>query len=635
MDDKVKILFLCGSNSCRSQMAEGFMSTYSGANVEALSAGVTAGGVHPKSIEVMGELDIDISQHKSKTTDDLGSAEFDIVVTLCDSAREYCASPNILDPSKTKDEEYSEKKPLFLGNPAYLDWKIDDPASVKGSDNKVLAAFRAARDILKNEVQRLIDSGYLKALTRQRRHTEKLADLLEDGVAIHDENRRFYLFNKVAEELTGYSRHEAMGMDCHKLFPPNGLCGGQCQFANLKKPLPRKAREYEISFTNHEGTQKNLNVSSSPLELGFNTNAVLITFRDNTELNDLRWKLKQSRSFHGMVGISPAIMEVFETIKSVASSDYPVLVTGESGTGKELVSNAIHYESSRNGGPFVPVNCGALPENILESELFGHVRGAFTGAIKEKKGRFELADGGTLFLDEVGELSQTFQVKLLRVLQEKRFERVGGEKTIEVDVRIIAATNQDLRQKVEQGSFREDLFYRLCVVPISLPPLRIRTEDIPSLVEHILERVRKETKKKIVGVQDKAMDLLVVHSWPGNIRELINALQFASVRCNGKKIKKEDLPIDIQKEKTSFAKPQMSSVTLNKDPILNPIEQSPGSGDIPLAGTLPNTNQRKTKLNAQSVEQALMEAQGNKVKAAKLLGVGRATLYRFLTDHPI
>ncbi len=639
MVDRVRILFLCGSNSCRSQMAEGFAAALGGASVGVASAGVKAGGVHPKAIEVMKELDIDISHHTSNTVDELGVVDFDVIVTLCEPAREYCISPNLLKTSKRKDEEYASKSALFLGNPVYLHWSIADPAAVKGKEEKILAAFRSARDALRDEVKRLVDGGYIKALAGQRRHLEKLVDLLDAGIAVHDRNRRFYLFNRAAERLTGYSKQDVIGMDCHDLFPPKGMCSGHCQFKNLKNPSPSKDRDYEVTFAAHDGSEKKLAVATAPIQVGFGKDAVLLTFRDVTELHELRWNLEKRRSFHGMVGISPGMIEVFETIKSVSTSDYPVLITGESGTGKELVSTAIHTESQRNGGPFVPVNCGALPENILESELFGHVRGAFTGAIREKKGRFELADGGTLFLDEIGELSPAFQVKLLRVLQEKRFERVGGEKTVEVDVRIIAATNQDLRQMVQEGKFREDLYYRLCVVPITLPPLRERPEDIPFLADHVLDRIREETGKKLLGVEQKAMDLLIQYPWPGNIRELINALQFASVRCTGKKIKKEYLPVDVQTQSARYVGINQVPVSPEADSIpeaalSNPLHGATYPRSLPAENVPLDKGTRRAKLNRENVGKAMALAGGNKVKAAKLLNVGRATLYRFFKDNP-
>jgi DNA-binding NtrC family response regulator len=250
------------------------------------------------------------------------------------------------------------------------------------------------------------------------------------------------------------------------------------------------------------------------------------------------------------------------------------------------------------------------------------VRGAFTGAIRSKKGRFELADGGTLFLDEVGELSPPFQVKLLRVLQEQRFERVGGEQEVRVDVRIIAATNQDLRTMIAQGTFREDLFYRLCVVPVLLPALRDRREDFPMLVEHVLESVRQQTGKDIRGVSDAVLGCLLAHRWPGNIRELINALQFASVRCDGALILPEHLPPELRRGAAPGGVAAVGGL-----PLISPMAEPASFGH--LAGG------RRPKLEPERVVQALSAAGGNKVKAARILGVGRATLYRFLKDNPV
>ncbi len=453
---------------------------------------------------------------------------------------------------------------------------------------------------------------------------EPLLDLLEDGVVVHDHERKIYLVNSATERITGLSRQEIIGMDCHDAFKPNGLCSADCAFKQEGCCL-EGMRDVEVHFTRKDGGDRKIRVRSDSVMINGEKKGVLAVIRDVTELSDLRFRLDRRHSFHGMIGVSPALTDVFQTIRSVGASEYPVLITGESGTGKELAAGAIHKESRRSSGPFVPVNCGALPENILESELFGHVRGAFTGAIRDKKGRFELADTGTLFLDEVGELPLHVQVKLLRVLQSKTFERVGGEKTITSDVRILAATNRDLRSMVAEGTFREDLYYRLCVVPIELPPLRERSEDIPFLVSAIMDTVRRETAKDLLGVSDEAMRLLLSHRWPGNIRELINALQYGSVRCPSGEILPEHLPYEVRfgPSKQSLA---FSTSRAGTHP---PLPLAGGMGASLLAEGLPK---KRTKLTEEMVDQALAQTGGNKVKAAKLLGVGRATLYRFLSS---
>ena len=320
---------------------------------------------------------------------------------------------------------------------------------------------------------------------------------------------------------------------------------------------------------------------------------VLASFRDVTDLISLKIQLGKLTSFSGIIGQDHCMLRVFEQIRELAVNDYSVLLTGETGTGKELVASAIHKESGRCGGAFVPINCGGLPEGILGSELFGHVKGAFSGAIRHKKGRFELADEGTIFLDEVADLPKSVQVMILRILQEGTFERVGGEKTESVNVRIISATNQDLKREVYKKNFREDLYYRLNVVPIHLPPLRDRKNDIPLLVNHFLQEACEQGQRTIEMSQE-ALSIMMDYNWPGNIRELQNAIHFALVKCKGKMIREEDLPLELR-------------------------EKRPHRGP-------------KRRLSSESVEAALERTDGNKAKAARILGVGRATLYRFLAD---
>ena len=260
----------------------------------------------------------------------------------------------------------------------------------------------------------------------------------------------------------------------------------------------------------------------------------------------LKKQLHQRYGFANMVGQSEAITQVFELIRKVADTDSTVLILGESGTGKELIAHALHYNSARRDGPLIPVNCAAIPEELLESELFGHERGAFTHAVRTRLGRFEQAHGGTIFLDEISEMSPNLQVKILRVLQDHSFERIGGVKTIQVDIRVIAATNQDLEELVARSKFREDLYYRLNVIPIKVPPLRDRLSDLPLLVQHFLEEFSRKRKKPGKRLSPAAMDLLLRHSWPGNVRELENLVERLVTLTEGEVIDAADLPEKFQ-----------------------------------------------------------------------------------------
>jgi transcriptional regulator with PAS, ATPase and Fis domain len=293
------------------------------------------------------------------------------------------------------------------------------------------------------------------------------------------------------------------------------------------------------------------------------------------------------------------MQELFDTIRQVARTDAAVLIQGESGTGKELVALATHKESPRASNHFIPVNCGALPEGLLESELFGHIKGAFTGAHRDRKGRFELADGGTVFLDEIGELSSAMQVKLLRVLQDGSFEPVGSEHTTKVNIRVISATNKNLEEEVLAGRFRKDLYYRLCVMPIIISPLRERRADIPFLIDHFIHRYAEEIPANKTKLSPSALAILTAHSWPGNVRELQNVIQFALVKTKGSSIKPEHLPPVLQANLENTSLPR----------------------------------HRESRLKASEVFKALAKTNGNRLKAAELLGVARSTLYRFFANH--
>ena len=430
------------------------------------------------------------------------------------------------------------------------------------------------------------------------KNLERILDNLKDGIVAHDFQRRIFYFNSEAERITGFSRENVIGRDCHDALG-GPLCGARCSFCGESVDLA-ETTSYQTNIVTRSGETRTVEMTVSMMkddeEQPF---GVLAVFRDLTDLLELRRKAGEMVSFSNIIGRDVKMLDVFQQVRDVAEYDFPVHLFGETGTGKELVAAAIHNESQRGGGPFVPINCGALPENLIESELFGHVKGAFSGAVRDKKGRFELAEGGTVFLDEVAELSLEMQVKLLRFLQEGTFEKVGGEKTLTSDVRIISATNKDLKKEVKAGRFREDLFYRLNVIPIILPPLRERRNDIPLLVDHFLDKCTMRHGRKSPDFSKDAMSRMVAYTWPGNVRELENAVQFSIVRCKGKTVMPSDLPMELG---------VVQEESVKRGPT--------------------------RKLEDASVREALVKTGGNKAKAARILGVGRATLYRFLDDHP-
>ncbi|MBW2408123.1 MAG: sigma 54-interacting transcriptional regulator [Deltaproteobacteria bacterium] len=315
-------------------------------------------------------------------------------------------------------------------------------------------------------------------------------------------------------------------------------------------------------------------------------------------VQDITHQKRDEHRFSGIIGREPKMKDIFEMIREITDIDIPVLIQGESGTGKELVARAIHNEGPRANKAFVPVNCGALPEGLLESELFGHVKGSFTGALRDRKGRFEMANDGTLFLDEIADLPKVMQAKLLRVLQEGKFERVGDEKTITVDVRIISAANRNLKHEVEKGNFRDDLYYRISVVPIHMPPLRKRKNDIPLLVNSFLEKFAYKGQQ-IKQISENALSVMIDYPWPGNVRELQSAIHYALIKSRGKIIQPAHLPMELRKQKI---------IRPSRGPSL--------------------------RLDPKIVKEALIRSGGNKAKAARYLGVGRATLYRFLNNFP-
>jgi DNA-binding NtrC family response regulator len=350
----------------------------------------------------------------------------------------------------------------------------------------------------------------------------------------------------------------------------------------------------------------------------------------------LRKQLKKKYQFNQLIGSSARMQDVFKMIERVADTDSTILILGESGTGKELVAKALHFNSRRQFAPFVPINCSALPENLLESELFGHCKGAFTGAINDKKGLFQEADGGTIFLDEIGSMPPVLQSRLLRVLQEKEVRRVGDNVAVSVNVRVLAATNEPLEQRIKEGTFREDLYYRLNVIPINLPSLRERQEDVPVLVMHFLRNKISSRTGKLFQITRKALDVLTAHQWPGNVRELENAIERACALCEDGIIRVADLPPAISRQAPADG---------TEEVVEAPSEPNETSGltvaqtPTQMSGTMSNpVGMLRDYLREQEltyVNRALAQTGGDKEKAASLLGVSVATLYRKLAEEEV
>lgn len=415
---------------------------------------------------------------------------------------------------------------------------------------------------------------------------------ISDGVLTYDADYRIASFNRAAEEITGYTAEEALNRPCKEIFRCS-VCDPTCGiYTTLHNQFPEQNGEVRLERKNGEVRMARISTAILRDSSGRVTGTV-VTFRDISELMSLKKELMGRHQFHSIIGKSHKMQEVFALIEDVGESDATVLVLGESGTGKELIARAIHHQSRRSQFPFIKVNCSALAETLLESELFGHVKGAFTGAYRDKIGRFELAQQGSIFLDEIGDISPNIQLKLLRVLQEREVERVGDSKVINVDVRIIAATNRNLRQLVDEGNFREDLFYRLNVIPVSIPPLRDRKEDIPLLLDHFISQFNEQTGKNIAGITKEALNILMDYHWPGNIRQLENAIEHAFVKTHSRSIEPASLPIEICMASKHF----QSAQTRDHD-------------------------ERETLLGA------LQQSGWNKAKASRELGIDRVTLWR-------
>jgi PAS domain S-box-containing protein len=437
---------------------------------------------------------------------------------------------------------------------------------------------------------------------------ETVLQTMAEGLFVVDSDGIIRFCNNGLEQMSGFSADEILGKHCNDimvcacgsmsecgLFSAGAINNIECQ---LKKAdgsrlwILKNGRVLRDDDGNAMGGVETI-TDISALKQEQRKNAVLA-----------EQVSRETGRFHLLVGKSKPMQDVYDLIDLAAAATATVLITGETGTGKELVARTIHEKSPRKNGPLVKVNCSALTETLLESELFGHARGSFTGAVKDKIGRFEMADGGTLFLDEIGEISPYIQVKLLRFLQEREFERVGEGTTRKADVRIIAATNRDLRSLVGQGEFREDLYYRLKVFPVRLPPLRQRKEDVGLLISHFIDKFNKQTGKSISGLTSDAAVTLMDYCWPGNIRELENAIEHAFVTCREKEIGLFDLPLEIRHV-------ELRSAECRPDGTASPFVQM-------------------RKITKEVVEEALRASGGNKSRAAQSLGIDRTTLWRHL-----
>lgn len=426
---------------------------------------------------------------------------------------------------------------------------------------------------------------------------EVILDSISEGVFTVDKQWQLTYFNRAAEKIIGVSREEAIGRPCYEVFNAN-ICQSDCA---LKKTIEtgKPVIDLPVNIVNREGRKIPLSISTAVLRSGEGEIVGGVeTFRDLSAIEELKREITRQYTFEDIISKNHEIQKIFQILPDIAETDVTVLIQGPSGSGKELFARAIHNLSPRRQGPYVVVNCGALPDTLLESELFGYVKGAFTDAKKDKPGRFALAQGGTIFLDEIGDISPAMQVKLLRVLQEKEFEPLGAICPVKADVRVICATNKDLARLVEEGKFREDLYYRINVIKIELPPLSKRREDIPLLIDHFIWRLNATSRKNIIGVSDEVLQLLMKYEFPGNVRELENIIEHAFILCRGSVIQVEHLPKEVVER------------------IHRPSRQIVGK-DLGLKS-----------LEIKAIKAALQKHHGHRGKAAQELGIDKSTLWR-------
>ena len=454
-------------------------------------------------------------------------------------------------------------------------------------------------------------------MSKKRRESESrndpswtglILDSVADGVFTVDQQGRITSFNKAAEKITGFSREDAIGQYCHEIFRAN-TCFEACPLKHTAETAETIVN-LEVNILNRENKEIPISISTAVVKdkEGKIVGAVE-TFRDLSLIKELHKELQRQYSFQDILGRSKPMLKLFRILPDIAKSDATVLVEGESGTGKELFATAIHTLSNRKDKPLIKVNCAALPETLLESELFGYKKGAFTDARTDKPGRFRQAHGGTIFLDEIGDMSKGTQVKLLRVLEQKEYEPLGSNKTERVDVRIIAATNRDLMEMMHRREFREDLFFRINVIRLTIPPLRERREDIPLLLDHFLERLNLKQSKQIKKFSSSALKTLFDYDFPGNVRELENIIEHAAILTKGIEIQSKHLPSYLKRR----------------------YEPSPAPASIPEGEDMSVLDNVERDLIARALERN----RGRTAAAAKELGVHRSTLWRKIKRYGI
>ena len=426
-------------------------------------------------------------------------------------------------------------------------------------------------------------------------HLHTILDSVADGVFTVDDEMRITSFNRAAEEITGFTRSEAMGQPCCEVFRTN-VCFDHCP---LREAIENghNITNREVDLLDHENREIPISVNASVLrDATGRAIGGVETFRDLSQLRALASEVQHSFSFQNMISRNPQMQQLFDILPDVANSDVTALIHGESGTGKELFAQALHNLSPRKDGPLITINCGALPEQLLEAEIFGVKRGAYTGAVADRAGRLSLAQGGTLFLDEIGDLPLALQVKLLRVLENNEYQALGSDETCYADVRFIAASHHDLNDLVNQKKFRQDLFYRLNIISLKIPALRDRREDIPLLLDMGLKKFCSKHGKKIQGFSSKAMSFLLEHPFEGNVRELLNMVERAVILCRENKIKREQLPFTVNNE-------------------LQSVQRKP--------------------LSRQELQHLIERYRGNRQQIANHLGIDRTTLWRWIKKYQI